>query len=62
MEEELSKYRATIVNLIRFHYENDDKNFKKCSKDIADYFLKIGKDQLGEYLYAQFGDGPTFYV
>lgn len=62
MEEELSKYKKTIVSLVKAHYDNNEEEFKKCSKDIADYFMKTNQDQLGEYLSAQLGEGPIFYV
>lgn len=62
MEETISLYKKTIVNLVRFHYEKDDERFKEEANNIANYFIDNNNEQLGEYIQAQFGGNGTMVV
>lgn len=45
-------YKERIKELIGFHYNNENRNFDKVCKQIADEFAESGDDESKEYVLA----------
>jgi hypothetical protein len=52
--------KRDILNLIRYHAENNDSGFRNEAYDIARYFNQSGDSQLAEYIMALLSDANTF--
>jgi SpoVK/Ycf46/Vps4 family AAA+-type ATPase len=52
--------KANVINLIKYHAENNDASFKNEAYEIARYFDKNGDTQLSEYIMALLSDVSTF--
>ena len=49
-----------ILNLIKYHAENNDTGFKKEAHDIARYFDSVGDFELAQYIMALLSGTNTF--
>lgn len=58
MKEQMRK--KNILNLIKYHAENNDAGFKKEAYDIARYFDAIGDSELAQYIMATLSGTNTF--
>lgn len=58
MREQMRK--KNILNLIKYHAENNDAGFKKEAYDIARYFDSIGDSELAQYIMAMLSGTNTF--
>lgn len=52
--------KKNILNLIKYHAENNDAGFKKEAYDIARYFDSIGDSELAQYIMAMLSGTNTF--
>ena len=52
--------KKNILNLIRYHAEKNDLQFRNEAVDIARYFDSIGDHQLSEYIMSLLSDVNTF--
>ena len=52
--------KKDIVNLIRYHIENNDTSFREQAYMIADDFNKGDDRQLGSYIYSLLSENNTF--
>lgn len=52
--------KKTILNLIKYHAENNDAGFKKEAYDIARYFDSVGDSELAQYIMALLSGTNTF--
>lgn len=52
--------KRNILNLIRYHSEKNDLQFRNEALEIARYFDEIGDQQLSEYILSQLSDVNTF--
>lgn len=48
------------IQLIRYHYEQDEDKFKEYCHYLINELNKIGEDELSGYILAQLGEVPTF--
>ena len=53
--------KKNILNLIKYHAENNDAAFKNEAYEIARYFDEINDHQLAEYIMSLLSDTNTFY-
>ncbi|MDB5160196.1 MAG: putative ATPase [Candidatus Saccharibacteria bacterium] len=58
MKENIRK--RNILNLIKYHAENNDPGFRTEAYDIARYFDRVGDPQLAEYIMALLSGTNTF--
>jgi len=58
MKEQMRK--KNILNLIKYHAENNDAGFKKEAYDIARYFDSAGDSELAQYIMALLSGTNTF--
>jgi len=58
MKEQMRK--KNILNLIKYHAENNEAGFKKEAYDIARYFDSIGDSELAQYIMALLSGTNTF--
>ncbi len=58
MQEQIRK--KNILNLIKYHAENNDSGFRAEAYEIARYFDSVGDYQLSEYILALLSDVNTF--
>lgn len=58
MKEQIRK--KNILNLIKYHAENNDSGFRAEAHEVARYFDSIGDYQLSEYILALLSDVNTF--
>ncbi|KKS58613.1 MAG: AAA+ family ATPase [Candidatus Nomurabacteria bacterium GW2011_GWA2_42_41] len=58
MKEQMRK--KNILNLIKYHAENNDAGFKKEAYDIARYFDSVGDSELAQYIMALLSGTNTF--
>jgi Cdc6-like AAA superfamily ATPase len=58
MKEQIRK--KNILNLIKYHAENNDAGFRAEAYEVARYFDSIGDYQLSEYILALLSDVNTF--
>lgn len=49
-----------ILQLIRYHYEQDEDKFKEYCHFLINELNKIGEDELSGYIHAQLDEVPTF--
>ncbi|WP_290757400.1 MULTISPECIES: AAA family ATPase [unclassified Exiguobacterium] len=52
--------KKNILNLIKYHTEKNDLQFRKEATEIARYFDQIGDHQLAEYIMGQLSTANTF--
>ena len=52
--------KKNIINLIKYHTENNDFQFKNEAIEVAKYFDSIGDYQLSEYIMSLISDVNTF--
>jgi SpoVK/Ycf46/Vps4 family AAA+-type ATPase len=52
--------KKSVINLIKYHAENNDAGFRSEAYEIARYFDQIGDYQLAEYIMALMSDANTF--
>lgn len=52
--------KKNILNLIKYHAENNDAGFKKEAYDIARYFDSVGDAELAQYIMAVLSGTNTF--
>ena len=52
--------KKNIINLIKYHAENNDVGFRSEAYEIARYFDKVGDYQLAEYIMALMSNANTF--
>jgi len=52
--------KKNILNLIKYHAENNDSAFRTEAYEIARYFDKAGNYQLAEYIMSLLSDANTF--
>jgi len=52
--------KKNILNLIKYHAENNDAGFKKEAYDIARYFDSVGDSELAQYIMALLSGTNTF--
>lgn len=52
--------KKNILNLIKYHAENNDAGFKKEAYDIARYFDSVGDSELAQYIMAVLSGTNTF--
>ena len=52
--------KKNIIDLIKYHAENNDEAFRAEAYSIASYFDKIGDYQLAEYIMALMSNANTF--
>jgi len=52
--------KKNILNLIKYHAENNEAGFKKEAYDIARYFDSIGDSELAQYIMALLSGTNTF--
>lgn len=52
--------KKDIVNLIRYHVENNDTSFREQAYMVADDFNRNGDQQLGSYIYSLLSEKNTF--
>ncbi len=52
--------KKNILNLIKYHAENNDPAFRTEAYEIASYFDKTGNPQLAEYIMSVLSDANTF--
>lgn len=52
--------KGNIINLIRYHAEDNDRAFRNEANIIANYFDEIGDYKLAEYIMALLSDAGTF--
>lgn len=52
--------KKNIINLIRYHAENNDAGFRSEAYEIAKEFDELGDYQLSEYIMALLSDSNTF--
>lgn len=52
--------KKNVLNLIKYHVENNDRQFRDEAIEIAKYFDKIGDYQLSEYVVGLLSSGNTF--
>ncbi|ADR24618.1 ATPase, AAA family [Mycoplasma leachii PG50] len=52
--------KANVLNLIRYHIEENDISFRKEARIIAEEFYKMGDDELGEYVLFMLRDANHF--
>ena len=52
--------KKNILNLIKYHTENNDEYFRNEAYEIAKYFDKTGDVELSEYILALLSDVNTF--
>lgn len=48
------------IQLIRYHYEQDEDKFKEYCHYLINELNKIGEDELSGYILAQLDEVPTF--
>lgn len=48
------------LQLIRYHYEKDEDEFKEYCHFLINELNKIGEDELSGYIHAQLNEVPTF--
>lgn len=52
--------KKNVLNLIKYHAENNDSGFRNEAYEIARYFDSIGNYQISEYIMALLSDANTF--
>ena len=52
--------KKNIINLIKYHVDNNDAGFRAEAYEIAKEFDRLGDDQLAEYVMALMSDANTF--
>lgn len=52
--------KKSVINLIKYHAENNDAGFRSEAYEIARYFDQTGDDQLAEYIMALMSNANTF--
>lgn len=52
--------KQNVINLIKSHYENDDKEFMNESINIARYFDSINDHQIAEYIVSLMADSNLY--
>lgn len=52
--------KKDVINLIRYHIENNDYAFREEAYCIADSFQKSGDEEISSYIYALLSDKNTF--
>jgi len=52
--------KKNILNLIKYHAENNDAGFRKEAYDIARYFDSVGDSELAQYIMAVLSGTNTF--
>lgn len=52
--------KKSVINLIKYHAENNDAGFRSEAYEIARYFEQVGDYQLAEYIMALMSDTNTF--
>ena len=52
--------KKDVINLIRYHIENNDYAFREEAYCIADSFQKSGDEEISSYIYALLSDKSTF--
>lgn len=58
--EKLNLNIGFVLQLIRYHYENDEDEFKEYCHFLINELNKIGEDELSGYIHAQLDEVPTF--
>lgn len=48
------------IQLIKYHYEQDESKFKEYCHFLINELDKIGENELSGYIQAQLGECPTF--
>lgn len=54
--------KGDLVDLIKYHYDGDENNFKNMSYDIAQYFSSIGDDEIARYVLSLINNEDSFSV
>ena len=54
--------KGDLVDLIKYHYDGDENNFKNISYDIANYFSSIGDDEIARYVLSLIKNEDSFSV
>ncbi len=52
--------KKNVINLIKYHIENNDSGFRSEAYEIAQYFDQIGDNQLAEYIMSLMSNANTF--
>ena len=52
--------KKSVINLIKYHAENNDAGFRSEAYEIARYFDQAGDYQLAEYIMALMSNANTF--
>ena len=52
--------KKCVINLIKYHAENNDAGFRSEAYEIARYFDEVGDYQLAEYIMALMSNANTF--
>lgn len=52
--------KKNIINLIKYHTENNEAGFRTEALEVADDFQRNGDEQLAEYIMALLSDANTF--
>lgn len=52
--------KKIVINLIKYHVENNDAGFRSEAYEIARYFDQAGDNQLAEYIMALMSNANTF--
>ena len=52
--------KRDVLNLIKFHVDNNDAAFRNTAYDIARDFDTAGDNQLADYILALLSDANTF--
>lgn len=52
--------KKSVINLIKYHAENNDAGFRSEAYEIAKYFDQLGDYQLAEYIMALMSNANTF--
>lgn len=52
--------KKSVINLIKYHAENNDAGFRSEAYEIARYFEQVGDYQLAEYIMALMSNTNTF--
>ena len=52
--------KKNVINLIKYHAENNDSGFRSEAYEIARYFDQAGDYQLAEYIMALLSSANTF--
>ena len=52
--------KKSVINLIKYHAENNEAGFRSEAYEIARYFDKVGDYQLAEYIIALMSNANTF--